>query len=122
MLIEEINQEVITANTNIKKINQELYSINQARSSQIEILKELNSDLENLLRSIDIGVIFLDRQLKIHKYNSSAQKIINFRVTDIGRPIKDLKHNLDCTNLVEILEQFLQTECPEKLEVKNLHN
>ena len=119
-IIKEIDREVITANTNIKKINQELYSINQARSSQIEILKELNSDLENLLRSIDIGVIFLDRQLKIHKYNSSAQKIINFRATDIGRPIKDLKHNLDCTNLVEILEQFLQTECPEKLEVKNL--
>jgi len=119
-IIEEINQGVITANTNIKEINQELYSINQARASQIEILKELNGDLENLLRSIDIGVIFLDRQLKIHKYNSSAQKIINFRVTDIGRPIKDLKHNLDCTNFVEILEQFLQTECPEKLEVKNL--
>ena len=119
-IIEEINQEVITANINIKNINQELYSINQTYSSQVEILTELNSDLENLLRSIDIGVIFLNRQLKIHKYNSSAQKIINFRATDIGRPIKDLKHNLDCANLVEILEQFLQTEYPNQLEVKNL--
>ena len=119
-IIEEINQEVISANTNIKNINQELYSINQTCLSQIEILKELNSDLENLLRSIDIGVIFLDRQLKIRKYNSSALSIVNFRTTDVGRPIKDLKHNLDCTNLVEVLEQFLQTECPDKLEVKNL--
>ena len=119
-IIEEINQEVISANTNIKNINQELYSINKTCQWQVEILKELNSDLENLLRSIDIGVIFLDRQLQIRKYNSSAQNIVNFRTTDIGRPIKDLKHNLDCTNLVEILEQFLQTECPDKLEVKNL--
>ena len=134
--IEEINREVITANTNIKYINQELYSINKTYQRQIETLKELNSDLENLLRSIDIGVIFLDRQLQIRKYNCSARKIINFRTTDIGRSIKDLKHNLDCTNLVEILEQFLeqcdclsgenasnpqlQTEYSDKLEVKNL--
>ena len=118
-IVEEVNREVVTANTNISKINQELYSINQARSLQIEVLERLNSDLENLLRSIDIGVIFLDRQLKIHKYNSSAQKIINFRATDIGRPIKDLEHNLDCSNLIEILEQFLETKCPKKLEIRN---
>ena len=97
----------------------ELYSINQTYQSQVEKLTELNNDLENLLCSIDIGVIFLDRQLKIHKYNSSAQKIINFRATDIGRPIKDLKHNLDA-NLVEILDRFLKTERPHELEVKNL--
>ena len=118
---DKINRELIIANTNIKNAYQELYSINQAYFSQVEVLKELNNDLENLLRSIDIGVIFLDRQLKIRKYNSSAQKIINFRTTDIGRSIKDLKHNLDCDNLIEILEQFLQTECPDKkLEVQNL--
>ena len=118
-IIEEIDREIITANTNIKKINQELYSVNRAYQLQVKKLKELNSDLENLLRSIDIGVIFLDRQLKIHKYNSSAQKIINFRNTDIGRSIKDLKHNLEYVNLNKILEQFLQTQYPDKLEVKN---
>ena len=120
IITEEINQEIITAHTNIEEINRELYLINHACQSQVEILKELNSDLENLLRSIDIGVIFLDAQLRIRKYNSSARKIIDFRTTDTERPIKDLKHNLDCANLVEILEQFLETQCPNKLEVKNL--
>ena len=111
--IEKINQELITVNKNVKAINQKY-------QSQLEILQEVNTDLENLLCSVDIGVIFLDRQLKIRRYNSSAQKVFNFIFSDIGRSIKDLKHNLDCSNLVEVLEQFVQTQSPEQLEVQNL--
>lgn len=120
LTIEEINRELIAVNKNTNTINQELYAINQTSKVQVEQLKELNQDIETLLGCIDIGVIFLDRQLNIRKYNSSAQKIINFRASDVGRPLKDLNHNLNCDNLVEIIEDFLQTQRPIKLEIENL--
>ncbi|WP_052055643.1 EAL domain-containing protein [Myxosarcina sp. GI1] len=117
--IEEINQELVTVNENIQTVNQELYCVNQKYELQVQQLAEINQDLENLLRSIDIGVIFLDRQLNLRKYNSPAQKIINFKNSDLRRPIKDLHHNLDCGNLVEIVEKFIQNQDLKQLEVKN---
>lgn len=110
---EKINRELTIVNKNEKAINQKY-------QSQLETFRELNTDLENLLCSVDIAVIFLDRQFNIRKYNSSAQKIFNFISSDIGRSIEDLKHNLDCDNLVEIIEQFFQTKSSYQLEVKNL--
>ena len=111
--IEQVNQELTTSNNDVKLINQKY-------KSQLETLNKLNADLENLLCSVDIGVIFLDRQLNIRKYNLSAQKIFNFRPSDIGRSIEDLNHNLDCSNLAGILEQFFQGKHSYQLEVKNL--
>ena len=114
--IEQLHLEQIGTEKN----NQELITVNQKCQLQLKKLNKLNADLENLLCSVDIGVIFLDRQLNIRKYNSSAQKIFNFRPSDIGRGIEDLNHNLDCSNLVEIIEQFFQAKKSYQLEVKNL--
>ncbi|GAB4523590.1 MAG: hypothetical protein Tsb0014_01310 [Pleurocapsa sp.] len=111
MVIEKINQELTDVTRNLNALNQQ-YKL------KVEILKQLNNDFENLLHSIDIGVVFLDRQLNIRKYNSASKKIINFRTSDIGRPLKDLSHNLESIDLIENLQEFLRNKYPNKLEVK----
>lgn len=112
LIIEKINQE-------LKAANQFTNDLNQKYLAQVRQLKELNLDLETLLQSIGIGVIFLDRKLNIRKYNFFAQKIFRFQTIDLGRPLKDIQHNLDCTDLVGLLEEFVQTKLFKPLEVEN---
>ena len=113
LVIETINQE-------LKIANETANILNQKHQGQVKQLEKFNLDLETLLQSIEIGVIFLDRQLNIRKYNSPAQKIFRFKTVDLARPIKDIQHNLDRVNIMGILEEFIQTKVFKPLEVRNL--
>ncbi|WP_052537506.1 EAL domain-containing protein [Gloeocapsa sp. PCC 73106] len=113
------NEEQQATNEELQSANEELYTINNEYQLKIEELIELNNDVDNLLKSINIGVIFLDKNLNIRKFNRAVKRIINLRITDIGRPISELSLNLDCPNFLELLQQQLGTEESFEQEVIN---
>ncbi|MGB3402211.1 MAG: chemotaxis protein CheB [Microcoleaceae cyanobacterium] len=112
------NEELQSTNEELQSVNEELYTVNAEYQSKIQELTRLNNDIDNLLRSIEIGVVFLDVDLNIRKFTPAATRTINIKPTDIGRPLSDLTNSLDCANLVEILQQVNQTQEPEEHEVK----
>ena len=101
------NKESIASNEELQSANEELHSVNTEYQSKIEQLTELNNDLDNLLRSTDIGVVFLDRELKIRKFTPAAMVAINLVETDINRPIEHITHNLDCQNLIQVFKEAI---------------
>ena len=54
-------------------------------------LGEVNADLVNLLSSMQMPIVMLDKELRIRRYTPVAEKVLNVIPTDIGRPISDLK-------------------------------
>ena len=101
------NEESIASNEELQSANEELHSVNIEYQSKIEQLTELNNDLDNLLRSTDIGVVFLDCELKIRKFTPAATVAINLVEADINRPIEHITHNLDCQNLIQLLKDAI---------------
>ncbi len=112
------NEELQSTNEELQSVNEELYTVNAEYQSKIQELTRLNNDIDNLLRSTEIGVVFLDADLNIRKFTPAATRTINIKPTDIGRPLSDLTNSLDCGNLVEILQQVNQTQEPQEEEVK----
>ncbi|MGB3533590.1 MAG: chemotaxis protein CheB [Microcoleaceae cyanobacterium] len=112
------NEELQSTNEELQSVNEELYTVNTEYQSKIQELTRLNNDIDNLLRSTEIGVVFLDAALNIRKFTPAATRTINIKPTDIGRPLSDLTNSLDCPNWVEILQQVNQTQEPEEKEVK----
>jgi len=112
------NEELQSTNEELHSVNEELYTVNSEYQSKIEELTELNNDIDNLLRSTDIGVVFLDRQLKIRKFTPAATTAINLVAADIGRPLGHITHNLDCADLIEQLEKVLATQKSWEQEVQ----
>ncbi len=104
------NEELQSTNEELHSVNEELYTVNAEYQSKIEELTELNNDLDNLLHSTEIGVIFLDRELNIRKFTPAAKKVINLKEGDINRPLKDLSHNMDYSELSNLLEQVIQNQ------------
>jgi len=78
----------------------------------------LSNDVDNLLRSSEIGVIFLDRELRIRKFTPAATTAINLLETDVERPLQHITHNMNCPNLLESLQRVIETERPIEQEVR----
>ena len=112
------NEELQSTNEELHSVNEELYTVNAEYQSKIEELTELNNDIDNLLRSTDIGVVFLDRQLKIRKFTPAATVAINLVAADIGRPLEHITHNLDCTDLFDLLEDAIANRQSAEQEVR----
>ncbi|MEA5573190.1 chemotaxis protein CheB [Calothrix sp. UHCC 0171] len=112
------NEELQSTNEELHSVNEELYTVNAEYQSKIEELTELNNDIDNLLRSTDIGVVFLDRNLKIRKFTPAATVAINLVEADIGRPLEHITHNLNCGNLLNLLQQVIDCKHATEQEVK----
>ena len=112
------NEELQSINEELQSVNEELYSVNAEHQSKIEQLTQLNNDIDNLLRSTDIGVIFLDSNLNIRKFTPAATVAVNIKPNDVGRSIGDITNNLDCSNLTSIFEQVIASQEPLEREMK----
>lgn len=111
------NEELQSINEELQSVNEELYSVNAEHQSKIEQLTQLNNDIDNLLRSTDIGVIFLDSNLNIRKFTPAATGAVNIKPNDVGRSIGDITNNLDCSNLSEIFERVMASQEPLEREM-----
>jgi chemotaxis methyl-accepting protein methylase/signal transduction histidine kinase/chemotaxis response regulator CheB len=112
------NEELQSTNEELHSVNEELYTVNAEYQSKIEELTELNNDIDNLLRSTDIGVVFLDRELRIRKFTPAAMVAINLVEADIGRPLEHITHNLNCGDLLALLRQVITEKHSLEQEVK----
>jgi two-component system CheB/CheR fusion protein len=99
--LQSTNEELETLNEELQSTNQELQTINQDARERGEQLLELNLFLESILASVKGGVVMLDRDLQIHKWNGRAEdmwglraeevNLKNFLNLDIGLPVEKLK-------------------------------
>ncbi|ERT08522.1 sensory box protein [Lyngbya aestuarii BL J] len=111
------NEELQSTNEELQSANEELYTVNAEYQLKIEQLTQLTDDVDNLLRSTNLGVLFLDLDLKIRRFTPAATAAINIKPTDINRSLFDFTNNLDCPNLMELLRQVLSSEEPIEREV-----
>ncbi len=88
------NEELQSTNEELHSVNEELYSVNSEFERKNIELKQLNSDHDNLLASSDIGTVFLDRQLRIRKFNPAIAAFFKLLPQDLGRPIDHIAYHL----------------------------
>lgn len=112
------NEELQSSNEELQSLNEELHTLNTEHQLRIKELIELNDDLNNYFRSTDLAQIFVDRNLRIRKFNPTAVKMVNFIETDIGRPIEHISTNIKDHSLIETITSVLKTGKPVEREVQ----
>jgi len=113
------SEELETSKEELQSLNEELTTVNQELREKIEELGRVNSDLQNLMSSTDIGTVFLDRGLQIRRYTARAQELFNITPRDIGRPLEHFTHKLDYTALTQDAEAVLETLHGREREVRS---
>jgi two-component system, chemotaxis family, CheB/CheR fusion protein len=81
------NEELQSTNEELQSVNEELYTVNTEHQQKIEELTRLNNDVNNLLKNLEVGAIYLDSKLCIRKITPYASQITNLLESDIGRPV-----------------------------------
>jgi len=106
--LQSTNEELNSANEELHSTNEELYSVNMEYERSNVELKQLNVDLTNLLTSIDSGIIFLDKQMCIRKFNPASSAYFRLLPQDVGRPIDHIAYQLaDQSALSEDIRKVL---------------
>ncbi len=109
----------MTSREELQSVNEELVTVNTAYQSKLEEQSRSNNDLNNLLASVEIGIIFLDLNLHIQRFNASATNFINLIKTDVGRPFEHLVSKLEYKPLIDDVQDVLDTLIPKTIEVQS---
>ncbi|HTJ45401.1 MAG TPA: CheR family methyltransferase [Kofleriaceae bacterium] len=112
------SEELETSKEELQVVNEELTTLNAELKDKVDEVSRANSDLQNLMTSTDIAVVFLDRHLDINRFTPRAQDLFNIIAADVGRPLAHLTHKLDIDDLADTASQVMQTLRPIEREVR----
>lgn len=115
------NEELQSTNEELHSVNEELYTVNAEHQRKITELTELTDDMDNLLRSTEIGTIFLDRALRIRKFTPQIYHAFQILPQDVGRSIEAFSHNILHDTLLQDVERVMTTETSFEKDVQDRH-
>jgi two-component system CheB/CheR fusion protein len=118
--LQSINEEMETAKEELQATNEELGTVNDELQHRNNELTVINDDLINLLNSINIPIVMLDRDLRVRRFTSGARKTLNLIPSDVGRPIEDLKPRINVLSLEPLVTEVLDTLSVKEQEVQDL--
>lgn len=107
--LQSANEELTTSKEEMQSMNEELQTINSELQTKLDDLALAQSDMKNVLNSIEIAILFLDQHLNVRRYTDRAAKIINLRESDVGRPLSDLTTSLQYPSLHDDALETLRT-------------
>jgi two-component system CheB/CheR fusion protein len=113
-----MNEELETAKEELQSTNEELTTLNDELSNRNLEMMQLTSDLDNLLSSVQIPIVMVDRKLTVRRATPTARNTFNILPTDIGRRITELRPNIDIHDLENILRDVIETLNTRERKVK----
>ena len=118
--MQSINEEMETAKEELQSTNEELTTVNDELQSRNEETMQLNNDLFNVLRGVDIPIIILGSGLQIRRFNAAAAKILNLIPSDTGRPLSNIRTNIDIPDLEQMVLDSINNLAVKGKEVQDM--
>ena len=75
----------------------------------------------NLLGSVQIAIVMVAGDLRIRRFTPMAEKVLNLIPSDIGRPISDIKPNINCPDLEKLITEAVETVTIKECEAQDRH-
>lgn len=117
--LQSANEELETSREEMQSLNEELQTVNAELRAKVDELSRASDDIENLLNSTSVAILFLDREFRIKRFNTDVERIVRIQPSDVGRPIRDLAVHIDPSDLHEKAELVLRTLVPQEIEVES---
>ncbi len=112
--LQSTNEELTTSKEEMQSMNEELQTINVEQQAKMEEYSVICNDMQNLLNSTEIAVVFLDNQLNVRSFTTGTNKLFKLIPGDVGRPLSDIATNLNYPELsgdaLEVLRTLVFTE------------
>src|SRR5882672_3565686 len=117
--LQSTNEELQTAKEELESTNEELHTVNEELHNRNFELTEANTDLVNLLSSVNIAMVMLGRDLRIRRVTPGGGQRFGFLLTDVGRPITNIRPNIDVSDLEQMILEVINTVSVREREVQD---
>jgi two-component system CheB/CheR fusion protein len=117
--MQSTNEELETAKEELQSSNEELTTVNEELQNRNLELSQANNDMLNLLASVKIPVLMLGNDLRIRRFTAAAEKMLNLIPTDVGRPITDIKPNIQLPPLEQLVVEVIDGMTPKEVEAQD---
>ncbi len=115
------NEELQSTNEELQSVNEELFTVNTEYEKKNHELISLNTDIDNLLKSTEIGTVFIDSDLCIRKFTPAIATVFNLLPMDLGRPFEHITFNLvDVRSASELVGEVISTRQAIIKEVRSV--
>lgn len=118
--LQSTNEELQSAQEELQSTNEELITLNDELIDRNQQLDMVASDLVNVLESVQIPVIMVDKGLRIRRFTPTAQQISSLLPADVGRSIDDVKLKVRIDDLAEKVRDTVDSITPKEYEVQGL--
>src|SRR5438128_3405310 len=117
--LQSTNEELQTAKEELESTNEELHTVNEELHNRNFELTQANNDFVNLLSSVNIAMVMLGRDLRIRRVTPQAEKLLGLIRTDVGRPITNVRPNIDVPDLEQMIAEVINTTTVQEREVRD---
>ncbi len=117
--LQSTNEEMETAKEELQSTNEELATVNEELENRNRDLAHTNDDLSNLLSSVNLPILMLGSDLRIRQFTQAAEKLLNLIDTDMGRPIGNIKPNIEIRNLESEVLQVIDSMTAKSIELQD---
>ncbi len=117
--LQSINEELETSKEEIQSSNEELTTVNEELHTRNLELSRSNDDFTNLLSSVQIAIVMLGPDLRIRRFTPVAEKLLNLIAADVGRPIGDIRLNVDVPDLERLVTEVIDSVSPTQVEAQD---
>jgi two-component system CheB/CheR fusion protein len=117
------NEELQSTNEELNSVNEELLTVSAEHQRKIDELVEVTMDMNHLLKSTDIGVIYLDHDLRVRRLTPAITKTFNLIEQDIGRPIEHITARFHHPELIARIKAVLAggVACEHEVTAEGRH-
>jgi two-component system CheB/CheR fusion protein len=117
--LQSLNEELETAKEELQSTNEELTTVNDELHRRNLEVGQINSDLANLLDTVDLAIVILDLRRHIRRFTPKAQALLSVLPSDIGRSFDDIKPKLDLPDLDRRISEVISTFVAQEEEVQD---
>ncbi len=102
------SEELEASKEELQSLNEELTTLNAQLEEKIGELESANNDLDNLIASTKMPVVFLDRSLRTRTFTPEAVDRFHLSSTDIGKPVDEIEKKFEDDSLAEDASKVLK--------------
>ena len=118
--LKSTNEELQTAKEEVQSANEELKTTNEELQSRNTESSHANDDLVNLLKNVNIPILMLSSDLRIRRFTPMMRSLFNLIPSDVGRPINDIRFDIDIPDLETWVSEVLETLTTLERDVQDL--
>jgi two-component system CheB/CheR fusion protein len=117
--LQSTNEELETSKEELQSTNEELATVNEELENRNQELASANNDLSNLLANVNLPIVMLGADLRIRQFTPQAEKLLNLIGSDLGRPLSNIKPNVEIPRLEELVGEVIDSMTVRTLDVQD---